>query len=983
MSRPSDIPSEGTGGTAFGGGGASSGGGATRFDDLLGEFFRSGVELPPELVDEQRAVFLRPGDVVAGRFEVVKPLGFGGMGAVYHVRDRDLGGEDKALKVMLPSLLRSETARDRFLSEVGVSQKLRHESVVTVFDLAEDRERGIRFFTMEYVPGVTLHRLLNERGGRLPLDEALGITRQICGALEYAHQYTVHRDLKPQNIMVRPDGSIKILDFGLAKLMSPGRLTKSSMALGTAYYQAPEQSVHLGELDARADLYSLGVILYQLLTGRIPLGMSKPPSQLVPGIPKALDGVVTRCLQPEPADRYASAAELRVALDAAVKPRRKAFAYGLAATAVALLAFAALMFTRSTPAPGTGQIEVKAPAAVEVAKPAPPEAAPAPAPEPEPVAEEQPPGDVQPVAEEPPGPADTEPADTTTVADASEARKAALKAQAAAKSAGAEAYAAEKLAEADELVKQGEARDTLREYGEAVAAYNAAAPVYTEAENLAKQISAEVAALDAAKSEAAKAKAEADAVEAKTYAKVRYNQAAETEQAAQNTADRTEATEEYAEARGLFSLAADEARQQGQTIVAEAEKAALQAQSAAQTDDVKRYAAEELAEAQAQLDAAKSAGSDFPRAKSAYDQAAQLFAKAAEAAPARRQAAYEAAQAAAKTAEAAAASAQTEDVKKYAAQELAQASAQIKAAKEAGTDYQKVKSAYEKAATLFTSAAEVTPARKEAEERRVAAERQAEQERREAARKVAEAGSRPGETRTFAGIEMVWIPPGEFMMGSPENEEGRDDDEGPRHKVTISRGFWLGKYEITKVQWEKAMKSRPWSGKDHVLDEPDSPAVYVSWEDAQEFCKKLGSEFRLPSEAEWEYACRAGSTSRYCFGNDDSDLGRYAWYDANAWDKDQKYAHKVGQKQANAWGLYDMHGNVWEWCQDWYHDSYTGAPADGSAWETPSEQFRVLRGGSWDSSPSLCRSAYRHYDTPDRRRTVIGFRVSLRPGGAN
>ena len=235
-------------------------------DHQLQQFVDDGTEIPPDMLDEQKAVLLKPGDLVNNRFEVVKQLGFGGMGAVYHVKDR-FTEQDRALKVMLPSLLKSEGARKRFQSEVIISQKLGHKNIVRIHDIMVDRTRRIYFFTMELVEGKTLHRVLNERGGTLPLSEALHIAHQLCDALAYAHELTVHRDLKPQNIMVQPDGTIKILDFGLAKLMSPGRLTKSSMALGTAYYQAPEQSVHLSELDQRADLYSVGIILYQMLTG--------------------------------------------------------------------------------------------------------------------------------------------------------------------------------------------------------------------------------------------------------------------------------------------------------------------------------------------------------------------------------------------------------------------------------------------------------------------------------------------------------------------------------------------------------------------------------------------------------------------------------------------------------------------------------------------------------------------------------------------
>ena len=199
-----------------------------------------------------------------------------------------------------------------------------------------------------------------------------------------------------------------------------------------------------------------------------------------------------------------------------------------------------------------------------------------------------------------------------------------------------------------------------------------------------------------------------------------------------------------------------------------------------------------------------------------------------------------------------------------------------------------------------------------------------------------------------ATIEMVWIKPGTFMMGWEERLYER-----PVHEVTISRGFWLGKYEITQVQWESVMGTRPWVGQrfsKNVRDNPDHPAVYISWDDVQAFVAKLnqaeGAEvYRLPTEAEWEYACRAGTTTRWSFGDDESQLGNYAWYDDNAWNVGEAYAHAVGTKLPNPWGLYDMHGNVWEWVQDWY-GSYSGdpetdpaGPATGSA--------RVVRSGTF------------------------------------
>ena len=200
------------------------------------------------------------------------------------------------------------------------------------------------------------------------------------------------------------------------------------------------------------------------------------------------------------------------------------------------------------------------------------------------------------------------------------------------------------------------------------------------------------------------------------------------------------------------------------------------------------------------------------------------------------------------------------------------------------------------------------------------------------------------------------------MMGNPDSVKELNYDEGPVHLVTV-KPFWLGKYEVTQEQWEAVMDSNP-----SYFKGDDLPMDAVSWDDCQEFIKRLNGlasngGFRLPSEAEWEYTCRAGSDTRFCYGDDAdySELGNYAWYASNSAEK----TRAVGGKQANAWGLYDMHGNVEEWCQDWYHDSYRGAPTDGSPWESPAGEFHVSRGGHWYSLGLTCRSAYRMSWAPE------------------
>ncbi len=231
------------------------------------------------------------------------------------------------------------------------------------------------------------------------------------------------------------------------------------------------------------------------------------------------------------------------------------------------------------------------------------------------------------------------------------------------------------------------------------------------------------------------------------------------------------------------------------------------------------------------------------------------------------------------------------------------------------------------------------------------------------------------------GMKLVQIQPGEFLMGSPESEKDRDDSEH-QHRVRITQPYFLASTEVTQKQWEDVMRTTPWKGKLSVKEGPNYAATYVSWEDAQEFCRKLsakeGVTYRLPTEAQWEYACRAGAKTQYGFGDDDARLSVHAWwggfFNGNA--KDEQYAHEVGRKRPNAWGLHDMHGNVWEWCLDWYEsDYYKNSPVSDPTGPR-SGQVRVYRGGGWHDYASSCRSANRFRNSPADRYGSLGFRVA-------
>ncbi|MEH1784796.1 MAG: SUMF1/EgtB/PvdO family nonheme iron enzyme [Nostoc sp.] len=227
-------------------------------------------------------------------------------------------------------------------------------------------------------------------------------------------------------------------------------------------------------------------------------------------------------------------------------------------------------------------------------------------------------------------------------------------------------------------------------------------------------------------------------------------------------------------------------------------------------------------------------------------------------------------------------------------------------------------------------------------------------------------------------LEMVQIPRGTFMMGSPEGEADREKHESPQHEVKVP-GFFIGKYEITQAQYQAIMDSNPSKFKGE-----KRPVEQVSWDDAVEFCKKLsqkrGKTYRLPSEAEWEYACRAGTKTPFYFGETiTTNLVNYNGdypYGSAPKGEYRKQTTDVGKFPPNSFGLYDMHGNVYEWCQDVYNDNYQGAPKDGSPWLTGKDNnIRLLRGGSWDLKAWLCRSAFRHRYARASRSSHVGFRV--------
>lgn len=231
-------------------------------------------------------------------------------------------------------------------------------------------------------------------------------------------------------------------------------------------------------------------------------------------------------------------------------------------------------------------------------------------------------------------------------------------------------------------------------------------------------------------------------------------------------------------------------------------------------------------------------------------------------------------------------------------------------------------------------------------------------------------------------------------MGTPLNERRRAQGNGNQAEVIITTGFWLGKCEVTQGQWKQVMSTQPWEGKQSyhkgLKEGSDYPAIFLTWADVDTFCSKLTAqeqkakrlpetgEYSLPTEAQWEYGCRAGTKTRFSFGDDETQLGDYAWFQQNTQGVNEDFPHEVGKKKANAWGLHDMHGNVYEMCRDWFDETLPGG-FDSEVTVHGQYLGRAKRGASWLNPAFDCTSAHRVGANPKQWSYITGFRVAAIP----
>ena len=862
------------------------------------------------------------GALLANRYRIVRQLGQGGMGSVWLAEDTQLDNKLFAIK-MLPSILVSNKRAYRQLKdEALVAMKLVHPNIVQL--RAFEENGGNPFLVMDYIDGETLDDHLAEKG-KLTEDETIRILKPIAAALDYAHgEGVVHRDVKPANIMIRKDGHPYILDFGIAReIQETMTRVTGKLSSGTLLYMSPEQLNGDAPKPAQ-DIYSFAAMAYECLKGEPPFVRGAVEDQIKNKHPEPLNGEaailaagVMSGLAKKPEDRPAScAAVLEGGGFGRVERAERVEVVGRRAPSPQ----AVDVFSRKERKDRKGIVVVLSLlAALAICG----------------LIYHQTQGQRQ--------------ADLTSLDSESET--------------GAPGK------------KEGTASTTGDSIDEPKGALESA-PTRKDVDAIYVEARVQMGAcgrLDP--SDGFKSRIE-DCRKSFDFAGAQYDLGrwAEAALAFTNVVGECKTIIEQSKARDTAKSAAE--------ILAEAIKNS-QSAGAKEYAPVRFTSATDLAKrGRGEFDAFKfsDAAATYASAKSQFDLAAQEAGQAK----------------------------QEEARKKREAEEAAQ--------------------------------------RAEAERREREAREAAERERRAKWRQEGRQFT-IDEPYGFA-MTMKWCPAGTFTMGSPTTEEGRYDDER-QHQVTLTKGFWLGETEVTQGQWKKLMDGETVvdlarrglrddtvyniAGKQQTLrefwgmsrdgdpmnrcgDQKDDVPVYnVSWNEATEFCRRLtqrerakglipdGYEYRLPTEAEWEYACRAGTTAALPNGRDIRILGAnnapalddISWYagnssvgfdgrgcDTSGWPEKQypggrAFARDVKGKQANRWGLYDMIGNVWEWCNDWYGDYPYGTAADPTGAATGAS--RVLRGGCWYNFARNCRSADRDGNSPGIRGNNLGFRVALAP----
>ncbi len=934
------------------------------------------------------------GDVIATRYRIVRELGAGGMGEVYLAEDLLMDGEQCAIKIIHPRLMQNPEARQRFRSEVSTSRKLRHPAIVQVFDLGRS-ENNFYYFTMEYLEGKTLKELLVQRQGSLPPftpAEIRLVMTPLLDGLAYAHRQTIHRDIKPDNIMVEgefPVVKIKILDFGIARTMSASRFTQTAQGLGTPYYMAPEQLANAHAIDKRADLYGVGMILYELLTNTQAVGRFKLPARVLSSNYAPLDPVVETALAPDPADRYPDAPAMLAALDSALarteenlnpepqetapepqtepspeskeknekesgKKGNKKNLLPIFAGLTALLLVAGFSYF-SLRGGGETDTPVHQPGQSVPGEPA----------------------KVDPRAEQLAG------CEQYKIDNAWKQAETCYRAvlekfpdeqQA---NAGLDTIYQQIIAAGRKAVEQGDLNTARKQ----LALLQSFTGTGDSAKTLQKQINdyekqQEIAGQLARCAELHNNNEFAKAYSCYTDVRQRdsNNQQARTGvegiiRDVLNSGSRAVEQGDLKVARKQLALlesfagAGDRAKtlqkqindyEKQQKIAAQKEKERLRKQRQEEQRKAK------IAELKQQIGAAEQAENwqeMLTRAQTLLELEADNILATDKFILARRKIAEEKEKASL--------------ARLTITPEPADASIRILnivPPYEPGMQLKSGRYHIEVSAKGYKTKTQwIELDKQEERELIVFLEKTPQKET------FSPAGPWLGSTFTdpTTGMEFVFVKGGCFQMGDTFGDG--DDDEKPVHEVCID-SFYMGKYEVTQGEWKKIMENNPsWfkNGDNYPVEE-------VSWNDAQQFIRKLNTKkhrkYRFPTEAEWEYAARSGGKREKYAGGFSVDV--VAWYSNNS----GGHTHEVGTKQANGLGIYDMSGNVYEWCSDWYDSAYYKISPRKNPLGPSSGSNRVVRSGCWRDYPRRGRAAFRLWHEPGDCNGCLGFRLALPPG---
>ncbi|MBZ0265914.1 SUMF1/EgtB/PvdO family nonheme iron enzyme [bacterium] len=803
-----------------------------------------------------------PGDQF-GRYLIESNLGAGGMGMVYLARDERLGRR-VALKMMHLQMSRDRSLMERFQREANTLALLNHPNIVTIYDLEEID--GQAMLVMEYVNGEGLESVI-ARMGLIPPERCLPLFRQILDGVAYAHsQGVIHRDLKPSNVMITPDMVVKVMDFGIAKITGESHLTRTGAAIGTFGYMSPE--VAQGKVASlQSDIFSLGVMLYEMLTGRLPFNSENqaeylekvfdqeipPPSSIYPYIPHTLDSATLIALTEDQQKRFSTISNFQQAI-------------------------AEIQIDQN------GEpLNVQAPS----------------------------------FSSPPPQARSGAKSSSSTLMKVFKSRS------------GWEAESLKDLAarfdtKPEEVIAEWNNSELL--------IWMKAIDHKVWVDEINDLLKRENMTLHLALTLFLGSHADGQLIEdvAEEYRKKLKKLLTLLEEMDRRNPKYEETIQNVSAQYELLSVILPE-----DPLINSGRKKQIQLREEWEIEQ-REFQAEEWRKKASEV-GVEISFSQPPTAE-----------------------------------------------------ELASAETRIADALEVKVRENKARKVLEqlkKQKSSFTfsyipSDEEIKEATEQLEKIRLKTEN----------RKVilfaiiiiavfislfisssiVEKNKNKQEIQQLIGAEFVTIPAGSFMMGSPPNEEDLFVNEVPQHRVTISKPFQMMKTEVTQEMWKSVMGNNPSNWKGDNL-----PVEQVSWNGCQEFIAKLnqrdpGKGYRLPTEAEWEYACRAGTTTRFNAGESVSDLARVGWYSGNS----EYKTHPVGEKMPNAWGLYDMHGNVWEWCSDWYDVFYYQNSPSSNPTGSISGSYRVLRGGSWNNIGRHCRSADRNWSEPSYRFSYYyGFRV--------